>query len=120
MDCFFSSESSMVYNSASLPLKSQVYSPAEGLSVLPATVSTKPCCLPGKPKTLLPEGDTAGALFLPLFPLALGKVQPSGPNSSLSSSEASSGIWNVQEPENLLSSTLCQLAGLQEAQAVLP
>ena len=86
MDCFFSSESSMVYNSASLPLKSQVYSPAEGLSVLPA----------------------------------LGKIQPSGPNSSLSSSEASSGIWNVQEPENLLSSTLCQLAGLQEAQAVLP
>ena len=58
--------------------------------------------------------------FLPLFPLALGKIQPSGPNSSLSSSEASSGIWNVQEPENLLSSTLCQLAGLQEAQAVLP
>ena len=38
MDCFFSSESSMVYNSASLPLKSQVYSPAEGLSVLPATI----------------------------------------------------------------------------------
>ena len=120
MDCFFSSESSMVYNSASLPLKSQVYSPAEGLSVLPATVSTKPCCLPGKPKTLLPEGDPAGSLLLPFFPSALGKVQPSGPNSSLSSSEASSGIWNVQEPENLLSSTLCQLAGLQEAQAVLP
>ena len=120
MDCFFSSEFSMVNNSESLPLKSQVYSPAEGLSVLPATVSTKPCCLPGKPKTLLPEGDPAGALFLPLFPLALGKIQPSGPNSSLSSSEASSGIWNVQEPENLLSSTLCQLAGLQEAQAVLP
>lgn len=70
-------------------------------------VSSKPRSPPEQDKdSLIPTGPSQSSPPL-LSPLALGLIQPAGSHSILSSSAASSRIWNVQDSENLMSSPPC-------------
>jgi hypothetical protein len=87
-----------------------------GLSVLPATVSTKPSY---PPRTLSSHQDPARAL-LPTFPFSTRLDPAHWPHSVLSISMASSSIWSAQESENLMSPASMQDCSPRRPQTALP